>query len=52
MLGRLVEESKRRAKVAGLFPNEASAPRPVSDVATEIGEEWETDRKYPTMEPD
>lgn len=52
MLERLDEELKRRARVAGLFPNEASAPRLVGAVAMEIGEEWETNRKYLTMGPD
>jgi hypothetical protein len=51
-LERLDKELRRRTRVAGLFPNEASALRPVSAVATEIGEEWETNRKYLTMEPD
>jgi putative transposase len=49
---RLNEELKRRTRVAGLFPNEASALRLVSAVGMEISEEWETNRKYLTMEPD
>jgi putative transposase len=52
MLERLNRELKRRTRVAGLFPNEASALRLVSAVAMEISEEWETNRKYLTMEPD
>jgi putative transposase len=52
MLERLNKELKRRTGVAGLFPNEASALRLVSAVAMEISEEWETNRKYLTMEPD
>ena len=48
---RLNKELKRRTRVAGLFPNEASALRLVSAVAMEISEEWETDRKYLTMGP-
>ena len=52
MLERLNKELKRRARVAGLFPNEASALRPVSAVAMEISDEWETNRKYLTMDPD
>jgi transposase-like protein len=52
MLERLNKELKRRTRVAGLFPNEASALRLVSAVAMEISEEWETNRKYLTMEPD
>lgn len=52
MLERLNKELKRRTRVAGLFPNEASALRLVSAVAMEISEEWETNRKYLTMDPD
>jgi transposase-like protein len=52
MLERLNEELKRRTRVTGLFPNEASALRLVSAVAMEISEEWETNRKYLTMEPE
>jgi putative transposase len=51
MLERLNEEIKRRTRVAGLFPNEASALRLVSAVLMEISEDWETNRKYLTMEP-
>lgn len=52
MLERLNKELKRRTRVAGLFPNEPSALRLVSAVAMEISEEWETGRKYLTMEPE
>ena len=52
MLERLDEEIKRRARVAGLFPNEASALRLVSAILMEISEEWETNRRYLTMGPD
>jgi putative transposase len=52
MLERLNKELKRRTRVAGLFPNEASALRLVSAVAMEISEEWETNRKYLTMDPE
>lgn len=52
MRERLNEELKRRTRAAGLFPNEASALRLLTAVATEISEEWETDRKYLTMEPE
>lgn len=52
MLERLIKEPKRRTRVAGLFPNEASALRLVSAVAMEISDEWETIRKYLTMGPD
>jgi transposase-like protein len=52
MLERLNKELKRRTRVAGLFPNEASALRLVTAVAMEISDEWETNRKYLTMEPE
>lgn len=52
MLERLNEEIKRRTRVAGLFPNDASALRLVSAVLMEISEDWETNRKYLTMEPE
>jgi transposase-like protein len=52
MLERLNEEIKRRTRVAGLFPNAASALRLVSAILMEISEEWETSRRYLTMEPD
>jgi putative transposase len=52
MLERLNKELKRRTRVATLFPNEASALRLVSAVAMEISDEWETNRKYLTMDPD
>jgi len=42
MPGRLNKELKRRTKVAGLSPNEASAPRLVTAVATGISGDWET----------
>jgi putative transposase len=51
MLERLNEEIKRRTRVVGLFPNEASALRLVSAVLMEISEDWETGRKYLTMGP-
>lgn len=51
MLERLNKELKRRTRVASLFSNEASSSRLVSVVAMEISEEWETNRKYLTMEP-
>ena len=51
MLERLNEEINRRTRVAGLFPNEASALRLVSAVLMEISEDWETNRKYLTMGP-
>ena len=51
-LERLNREIKRRTRVATLFPNEGSALRLVSAVLMEISEEWETNRKYVTMEPE
>jgi transposase-like protein len=51
MLERLNEELKRRTRVAGLFPNDASLLRLVSAVLMEISDEWETNRKYLTMGP-
>jgi putative transposase len=51
MLERLNEEIVRRTQVAGLFPHEGSLLRLVSAVTMEISEEWETNRKYLTMEP-
>jgi transposase-like protein len=51
MLERLNEEINRRTRVAGLFPNEASALRLVSAVLMEISEDWETGRRYLTMGP-
>ena len=52
MLERLNEELKRRTRVAGLFPNDASLLRLVSAVLMEVSEDWETNRKYLTMEPE
>jgi putative transposase len=52
MLERINREIKRRTRVATLFPNEGSALRLVSAVLMEISEEWETNRKYVTMEPE
>jgi putative transposase len=49
MLERLNEELKRRTRVAGLFPNDASVLRLVTAVLMEISDEWETNRKYLTM---
>jgi len=37
---------RRRTRVASLFPNDASLLRLVSAVLQEIGEEWETGRRY------
>ncbi|MDB5349335.1 MAG: transposase [Planctomycetota bacterium] len=51
MLERLNEEIKRRTRVAGLLPNDSSALRLISAVLMVISEEWETNRKYLTIEP-
>lgn len=50
MVERLNREIKRRTRVATLFPNEASLLRLVSSILIETSEEWETGRKYITME--
>ena len=52
MLERLNREIKRRTQVASLFPNEASLLRLVSAILMETSEEWETSRKYLTLEYD
>ena len=49
MLENLNRQVKRRTRVAGLFPNEASALRLVSAVLMEQSEEWETGKVYLTM---
>jgi len=43
-------EIKRRTRVATLFPNETSLLRLVSAVLMEQSEEWETGRRYLSME--
>jgi transposase-like protein len=43
-LERVNKEIKRRARVATLFPNEASVLRFVSAVLSEISDDWETQR--------
>lgn len=40
---------KRRTRVAGLFPNEASVLRLVTSILMETSEEWETGRAYLTL---
>ena len=49
-LERVNLEIKRRTRVAGLFPNEASLLRLVSALLTETSEEWETGKTYLNME--
>ena len=48
---RINKEIKRRTRVAGLFPNEASLLRLVTALAMEVSEEWETGRTYLTIKP-
>jgi transposase-like protein len=51
-LERINKEIKRRTRVATLFPNEASVLRLVSAVLMEITEDWETGKRYLTLETD
>ena len=50
MLERINKEIKRRTRVATLFPNTDSCLRLVSAVAMEISDDWQTGRRYLTME--
>ena len=43
-------ELKRRTRVAGIFPNEASLLRLVSARLMEISEDWETGKIYLNMQ--
>jgi putative transposase len=52
LVERLSQEIKRRTRVAGLFPNEASLLRLVTAVLMEISEEWETEKIYLRMDND
>jgi len=49
-LERVNMELKRRTRVAGLFPNEASLMRLVSALLAETSEEWETGKTYLNMD--
>ena len=49
-LERVCLEIRRRTRVAGIFPNEASCLRLVSAVLMEISETWETGRIYLSFE--
>ncbi len=49
---RIHRETRRRTRVAGLFPNEDSLLRLVSAVLIEFDEEWATGKRYLTMETD
>ena len=46
---RLNKEIKRRTRVVGLFPNEASLLRLVTALALEVSEDWESGRIYLSM---
>jgi len=50
LLERINREIKRRTRVAGLFPNEASLLRLASAILAEVSEEWETGRIYIRMD--
>ena len=45
-LERVNQEIRRRTRVVGIFPNEASCVRLVSAIAMEISEEWEAGKAY------
>jgi putative transposase len=45
----LNHQIKRRTRVAGLFPNEASVLRLVTAILMEASEEWETGKSYLTL---
>lgn len=47
----LNHQIKRRTRVAGLFPNEASVLRLVTAILMEASEEWETGKTYLTLTP-
>jgi transposase-like protein len=44
-------ELKRRTRVAGIFPNEASLLRLVSALLIEISDQWEIGKIYLNMQP-
>ena len=53
MVERQNREIKRRTRVSGLFPNEASLLRLVSAILMEVSEDWESaDKVYLKMETD
>ena len=45
-LERINREIRRRTKVVGIFPNEASCLRLISALLMEISEEWQTGKRY------
>ncbi len=50
MLERINKELLRRTRVATLFPNDASLLRLVTAVLMEVTEDWETGRRYLSMD--
>jgi putative transposase len=46
---RVNKELKRRTRVAGIFPNEASCLRLVSALLMEISDDWQSDKAYLTF---
>ncbi len=48
-LERLNREIKRRTRVVGIFPNDASCLRLISAVLMEVDDEWQTGRVYLTV---
>jgi putative transposase len=50
MLEGLNKEIKRRTRVATLFPNDESLLRLVTAILIEVSDDWETGRRYITMD--
>jgi transposase-like protein len=50
MAENLNRQTRRRTRVAGLFPGESSLLRLVSAILSEISEEWETGKIYLSTE--
>jgi transposase-like protein len=50
MLGRFIQEIRRREEVIRIFPNTGSAYRLVGALCAETHEEWSTGRRYLTMD--
>ena len=50
-LERLNQEIRRRTRVVGVFPNEASCLRLVTALAMETSDEWEAGKVYLSMTP-